>query len=236
MVFRKICNDTSTMSVTELAHNFVFVKNREAWYRDFDREIPVRDLMREICAKHAAPADADELTDEELDEILYDNLQFGTDDLEGVFALLYMALYGMADVRAWLERYETTGLPTTNRPEVLQECVDTYGAEAQVDMSIEEMSELTKALLKYRRKAAQQVEKTVNPAQGIKDLEAARENILEEVADVIIMLTQLIMIYGGRDLVQETIENKVDRQIKRLANTEEETGSEAAQEVLQSAT
>lgn len=126
MIFRKICNDTSTMSATELAHNFVFVKNREAWYRDFDREIPVRDLMREICAKHAAPADTDELTDEELDEILYDNLQFGTDDLEGVFALLYVALYGMTDVRAWLERYETTGLPTTNRPEVLQECVDTY--------------------------------------------------------------------------------------------------------------
>lgn len=226
MIFRKICNDTSTMSATELAHNFVFVKNREAWYRDFDREIPVRDLMREICAKHAAPADTDELTDEELDEILYDNLQFGTDDLEGVFALLYMALYGMTDVRAWLERYETTGLPTTNRPEVLQECVDTYGAEAQVDMAVEEMSELTKALFKYRRKAA----------QGSKDLEAARENILEEVADVIIMLTQLIMIYGGRDLVQETIENKVDRQIKRLANTEGETGSEVAQEVLQPAT
>lgn len=226
MIFRKICNDTSTMSATELAHNFVFVKNREAWYRDFDREIPVRDLMREICAKHAAPADADELTDEELDEILYDNLQFGTDDLEGVFAILYMALYGMTDVRAWLERYETTGLPTTNRPEVLQECVDTYGAEAQVDMAVEEMSELTKALLKYRRKEA----------QGSKDLETARENILEEVADVIIMLTQLIMIYGGRDLVQETIENKVDRQIKRLANTEGETGSEVAQEVLQPAT
>lgn len=226
MVFRKICNDTSTMSATELTHNFVFVKNREAWYRDFDREIPVRDLMREICAKHAAPADADELTDEELDEILYDNLQFGTDDLEGVFALLYMALYGMTDVRAWLERYETTGLPTTNRPEVLQECVNTYGAEAQVDMAVEEMSELTKALLKYRRKEA----------QDSKDLEAARENILEEVADVIIMLTQLIMIYGGRDLVQETIENKVDRQIKRLANTEGETGSEVAQEVLQPAT
>lgn len=226
MIFRKICNDTSNMSADELAHNFVFVKNREAWYRDFEREIPVRDLMREICAKHAAPADADELTDEELDEILYDNLQFGTDDLEGVFALLYMALYGMADVRTWLERYETTGLPTTNRPEVLQECVDTYGAEAQVDMAVEEMSELTKALLKHRRKAA----------QGSKDLEAARENILEEVADVIIMLTQLIMIYGGRDLVQETIENKVDRQIKRLANTEGENGSEAAQEVLQPAT
>ena len=226
MIFRKICNDTSTMSATELAHNFVFVKNMEAWYRDFDREIPVRDLMREICAKHAAPADADELTDEELDEILYDNLQFGTDDLEGVFALLYMALFGMADVRAWLERYETTGLPTTNRPEVLHECVNTYGAEAQVDMAVEEMSELTKALLKYCRKEA----------QGSKDLEAARENILEEVADVIIMLTQLIMIYGGRDLVQETIENKVDRQIKRLANTEGETGSEVAQEVLQPAT
>ena len=52
MVFRKICNDTSTMNATELAHNFVFVKNREAWYRDFDRDIVLRDLMKDICVKN----------------------------------------------------------------------------------------------------------------------------------------------------------------------------------------
>ena len=89
MEFRRICDDTSNMGMWELAHNHVFVKNGEAWYRDFEREISVRDLMREICSKHASPADADELDDETLDEVLADNLCFGTDELEGIFAMLY---------------------------------------------------------------------------------------------------------------------------------------------------
>jgi len=99
MVFRKICEDTSDMGMFELAHNHVFVKDGEAWYRDFDREISVRNLMREICGKHASPADAAEMDNDTLDEILHDNLQYGTDDLEGIFGLLYMTLWGMADVR-----------------------------------------------------------------------------------------------------------------------------------------
>ncbi len=103
MEFRRICDDTSGMGMWELAHNHVFIKNGEAWYRDFEREISVRDLMREICGKHGSPADAGEMDNETLDEVLADNLQFGTDDLKGVFALLYMTLWGMADVRAWLE-------------------------------------------------------------------------------------------------------------------------------------
>ena len=236
MEFRKICDDTSNMGMFELAHNLVFVKDGEAWYRDFGREISVRNLMREICSKHGSPADADGMDDDALDEMLFDSLQYGTDELEGVFSLLYTALWGMADVREWLKLYEVTGLPTTNRPEVLQECVDTYGAEAQVDMAIEEMSELTKALLKYRRKAAQAAGKSVNPVQGISDLEKARKDILEEMADVIIMLTQLVMIYGGRDILQDIINSKVERQEKRLADAHKEAAAETAQEVLQPAT
>ena len=37
--FRRICDDTSNMGMWELAHNHVFVKNGEAWYRDLEREI-----------------------------------------------------------------------------------------------------------------------------------------------------------------------------------------------------
>lgn len=232
MEFRRICDDTSSMNMTELAYNHVFVKNGEAWYRDFDREISVRDLMREICSKHASPADADELDNETLDEVLYDNLQFGTDELEGVFSLLYMTLWGMADVRAWLEVYEKHGLPTTMRPEVLQLAVDVYKKEAQVDMAIEEMSELTKALLKHRR--AEHSREDYNH-------EKIRQNILEEMADVIIMLTQLVIIYGGRDIIQQDINEKVDRLEKRLnfqkaADAAREAGTDAAQDVLQPAT
>lgn len=110
MEFRRICDDTSSMGMWELAHNHVFVKNGEAWYRDFEREISVRDLMREICSKHGSPADAGEMENEMLDEVLMDNLQYGTDELEGIFALLNMTLWGMADVRAWLYEAESKQL------------------------------------------------------------------------------------------------------------------------------
>lgn len=113
------------------------------------------------------------------------------------------------------------------RPEVLQEAIETWGMLAQTDMAIEEMSELTKAILKYRR------------AYGKAEGEAAKENIREEIADVFIMLTQLLMIFGGREDVQRTIDEKVNRLARRLKS--ERTGMfnaamDAAEEVLQPAT
>lgn len=224
MQFRKICDDTSSMSTTELAHNHVFIKDGECWYRDYDREISLRNLMREICSKHGSPADAAEMDDDTLDETLYDNLQYGTDELEGVFALLNMTMWGMADVRHWLENHEKYGLPTTARPEVLQKAADIYGSKAQTDMAIEEMSELTKALLKYRR------------AVGYDDHKKARADIHEELADAIIMLTQLIMIYGGREQVQANIESKVERLEARMKDAGLLAGKDAAQETMQPAT
>lgn len=224
---RRICDDTSDMGMWELAHNHVFVKNGEAWYRDFEREISVRDLMREICSKHGSPADADEMDNETLDEVLTDNLQYGTDDLEGVFAMFYTTLYGMADVRAWLEVYEKYGLPTTMRPKILQQAVDTYGKEAQTDMAIEEMSELSKALLKHRR---------AEKSPEAWDYERTKQNIYEEIADVIIMLTQLLMIYGGREEIQKDIDSKVSRLAERLKNRDKEAEASAAHETLQATT
>ncbi|RAZ94344.1 hypothetical protein DK853_35650, partial [Klebsiella oxytoca] len=84
-------------------------------YRDFEREISVRDLMREICSKHGSLADAGDMDNDTLDELLADDLQYGTGDLDGIFAMFYRSLYGMADIRAWLEVYEKHGLPTTMR-------------------------------------------------------------------------------------------------------------------------
>lgn len=75
-----------------------------------------------------------------------------------------------------------------------------YGEQAQVDMMIEEMSELTKALLKQRR--------------GYDVL----WNILEELADVRIMLEQMEIIYDQWDT--ETNQTKLDKlkeyKLKRL--------------------
>lgn len=206
MEYRKICENTQDMSAWELSHNHLFVKNGEAWYRDFERELPVRELMREICKKHGSPSDADTLSDEGLDDVMYDNLQFGTDELEGVFALLYMTMVGMAEVREWLKEYMKSGLPAIKKPEVLKAAISTYGKDAQVDMAIEEMSELTKALLKYRR------------SKNTTDIEYGklRSNIIEEAADVLIMVVQILMMFDKDGECQAEVDYKVNRLYERL--------------------
>ena len=68
---------------------------------------------------------------------------------------------------------------------ILEGAIDKYGAAAQIDVAIEEMAELTKALMKWRRAGE-------NGTLIVKH-EAA---VLEEMADVQIMLNQLALIYG----------------------------------------
>lgn len=104
------------------------------------------------------------------------------------------------------------GLPTPEKLDVLLNAIITYGMEAQTDMVIEEMAELTWALLKDRRQR--------NFAQGSKT--QTMQNVIEETADVIIMLNQLLMMLDmdGIDAysaVSAAIKEKVDRQEKRLA-------------------
>lgn len=81
--------------------------------------------------------------------------------------------------------------------DVLEMAIETYGNDKQTDMMIEEMSELTKALLKYRR----------NPHDD------ELTNIREELADVSIMLEQMCLIYG---LFDDWIEVKLNRLADRL--------------------
>ncbi len=64
----------------------------------------------------------------------------------------------------------------------LNTIVETYGNDAQEDMAIEECSELVKAILKFRRSD----EKTAE----------MREAVIDEIADVQIMLTQLGIIFN----------------------------------------
>lgn len=74
----------------------------------------------------------------------------------------------------------------------------TYGKESQVNMTIEECSELTKALLKERR--------------GL----GTKEAIIDEIADVQIMLEQLQDIFDCKAEVDERITFKINRQLERM--------------------
>lgn len=80
---------------------------------------------------------------------------------------------------------------------VLETAVDTYGAYAQMDMAIEEMAELTKEICKSKRGRAN------------------RKEVIEEIADVEIMLEQLKYIL---QIDPEDIDYVKDTKISRLAD------------------
>lgn len=85
----------------------------------------------------------------------------------------------------------------------LRKAIETYGVEGQEDVAIEEMSELTKAIIKNRRYGTLQTE----------------NNLLEEMADVCIMLMQLMIIHGfDNDIVAQ----KIARLKKRLESEAED--------------
>lgn len=73
-------------------------------------------------------------------------------------------------------------------------------------MAIEECSELIKAILKFRRSNA-------------KDSDL-RDAVIDEIADVQIMLTQLGIIFNCVEEVNERIDFKIDRQIGRIKERE----------------
>lgn len=92
--------------------------------------------------------------------------------------------------------------------EILQRAIDTYGAESQKDMIIEEALELALAILKHRRSVRE--EKT--PGQ----IEKWRDNIVEERTDVGIMLEQVDIMFDCKDEVEEIQAYKINRLKERL--------------------
>ena len=79
--------------------------------------------------------------------------------------------------------------------EVLNICtqaVDTFGVESQTDMAIEECAELINALEKHRRGRN------------------SKADVVEEIADVMIMCFQMTYIFGGKQTYAE-IEYKASR-------------------------
>jgi len=92
------------------------------------------------------------------------------------------------------------------RNDALKKIIDTYGNQSQIDIAIEEMSELTKALMKYRRMEA----------AGSGNMDVWADDVAEEMADVSIMLEQLKMIFKNEFSVDKYIDYKINRQIKRI--------------------
>jgi NTP pyrophosphatase (non-canonical NTP hydrolase) len=91
---------------------------------------------------------------------------------------------------------------TEEQKGIMLTALSRYGVDAQDDIAIEEMSELTKAIIKNRRY------KTF----------ATLENLYEELADVLIMCEQILMSLD-RDKVQSYVNSKLERLNERLGET-----------------
>lgn len=93
--------------------------------------------------------------------------------------------------------------------QIINETLDRYGIERQSLVAMEELSELQKAISKLVR----------NPEERTKPLEfkGLRHNLIEEMADVLICMDQLIVFYKIKQKdIQELIQAKQERQAKRL--------------------
>lgn len=96
---------------------------------------------------------------------------------------------------------------TEEQKQIMDAAIDKYGYDHQIDLAIEEMSELTKALLKHRRIYQGRVQRGT---YTIEELEDSLGDIAEEMADVAIMLEQLEMIFG------DGYKAKAEKKLKRL--------------------
>lgn len=87
---------------------------------------------------------------------------------------------------------------------IMRQAIETYGVQAQCDVAIEEMAELTQVVMKIRR-ISDDYEETM----------AARDHLIDEIADVGIMIDQMELMFGAVD-VEKMRRKKLLRLKKRL--------------------
>ena len=88
---------------------------------------------------------------------------------------------------------------------ILKDVVDAWGYDSQIDMMIEEMSELTKALLKLKR----------NSKKPKKEQVKFYNHVCEEIADVNLMIKQMKYIFSS-DMINKYEKEKLERLQDRL--------------------
>ena len=97
--------------------------------------------------------------------------------------------------------------------QIIEETLDRYGIERQSLVAMEELSELQKAISKLVRNP-----KEITNKLEFREFRGLRYNLIEEMADVLICMDQLIEFYHiQRPEIQELIQAKQERQAKRLA-------------------
>lgn len=114
-----------------------------------------------------------------------------------------------------VEKHYVSDSSELQEQKIMQRAINTYSTQAQCDVAIEEMAELTKALMKIRR-----------VADDYEKVPAALANVIEEIADVEIMIDQLKIMYGEK-AVEAVRGEKLERLERRLNEQSTATGKTA---------
>lgn len=193
---RRMTTDTPDGNYSQALN--LFVRGEDGWAQMPSRSISLNDYMKQLIKAHNADIDT-EGTPEEFDMTLCEHLFDGPETIEGLLAEHYTLSWALASLRDKLKHYEDAGIPEImpGGLQTIDRAIETYGKDAQ----------LTKALCKY--KECQR--KYDNPLN--RKPQEVYSNIEEEIADVFIMLVQLLAFFRGRESVSITkiVWDKLDR-------------------------
>ncbi len=107
------------------------------------------------------------------------------------------------EIKDEYEEYKSSKMSITD---VVKGMLLKYGEDSQIDVAIEEMSELTKELIKYKRTKIHEREKQAT----------SRAQVIEEMCDVLLMFEYLRVIFKVDDQeIENMIFNKATRVVKR---------------------
>ena len=106
------------------------------------------------------------------------------------------------DEKPWTRTSDTSSATAPAWHETAAMIAEHYGREAQMGVAQEECAELIQAISKVRRKGA---------------AADSKEHLAEEIADVLIMCEQLTKLFNLDLAVARKIDQKLDRQLERIA-------------------
>lgn len=142
--------------------------------------------------------------------------KFGTEAVE-IFCVLNAYKYryrhelknGQEDLdkAVWYEDFARIMRKNSDRAKI----ADHYGLRIQEQQLIEEMAELTQAICKDKRSKGEG--QSLGDDWRFKDIHA---NLVEELADVKLVLEQVIYLMDADDAIQEIIQKKIQRTFERM--------------------
>lgn len=195
------------VDVCDCYHLWVFEKGFQLPFGIHPRDKKtLTEYARQLVKGHGSSIDLN-CNDMELSESLTDHLfDDPKQSIDGLIAEHYTILWAYATLREKLKWYEDAGIPVIPNYglSTIRRAINRYGTAPQLQMAIKEMSELTKAICNLQRAV------TFNYRNGAK-IKVAHESVREEIADVYIMLAQLVEIVGKPEEVQQIVLEKLEQ-------------------------